>query len=520
MEENELTLEDYLAAIKRRKWGFFIPALLIFSLAVIVAFALPSSYKSTSTILIEEQEIPSDLVMSTITSYAEQRLQSINQRIMSSTRLLEIINRLNLYPELRDTATTEEIVEEMRDNISLEYISADIVDRRTGRPATATIAFTLGYESTGSPATVQKVANVLASLFLEENLQVRERQALEATTFLEEELAKVKADLADVEKKVAAFKNEHINELPEMLAMNMQSLHTVEMTIDRVNEQLRSLKERKDSLEIDLANQSPKLIMEDKSRLEQLKLELTHMETKFSPIHPDVIKTKAEIAELEKKVNAEPETKNMPLPDNPAYITMTSQIGGLRSEIDSTKRQLKELEAKAEKLRRRIKITPNVEEKYNALISERNTLQAKYDDLSRKLMEAKVAYGLEKEQKGERFTLIDAARLPEKPFKPNRLAIILIGFVLALGAGVGVASIKEFSDRTVRKSETLVSITSFPVIAGIPEIITAKDIARKRRNCLIAVFGCIVIVAASVAAFHFWVMDLNVCWAKVVRRLQ
>ncbi len=519
MEEHEMTPNDYLGVLKRRKWSLFLPAALIFLISIIVALALPAAYKSVSTILIEEQEIPADFVMSTVTSYAEQRLQTINQRIMSSTRLLEIINRLNLYPDLRETATTEEIVDEMREDISLEYISADIVDRRTGRPATATIAFTLGYESTGSPATVQKVANVLASLFLEENLQVRERQALEATTFLEEELEKVKVDLAAVEKKIAEFKNQHINELPEMLSMNMQSLQTVEMTIDRVNEQLRSLEERKDSLDVELANLSPKLIMEDKTRLEQLKLDLTHMETKFSPLHPDVIKTKAEITELEKKVNACPTKENTPLPDNPAYITMTSQIGGLTSQIDSTRRQLKELETKAEDLRRRIKITPSVEEKYNTFLSERSNLQAKYDDLSRKLMEAKVSYGLEKEQKGERFTLIDPARLPEEPSKPNRPAIILIGLILGLGAGVGTAALKEFSDQSFYKAKTLSDAASFPVLAIIPQITTDEDLqqrAGKKKIIIIAVIGMIII---SIVLFHFLVMDLSIFWAKLTRKI-
>ncbi len=519
MEEHEMTPNDYLRVLKRRKLSLLIPAALVFTVSLIIAMVLPPAYKSVSTILIEEQEIPADFVMSTVTSYAEQRLQTINQRIMSSNRLLEIINRLNLYPELRGTASTEEIVEEMRGNISLEYISADIVDRRTGRPASATIAFTLGYESTGSPNTVQKVSNVLASLFLEENLQVRERQALEATTFLEEELAKVSDELFEVENKIAVFKNEHLNELPEMLAMNMQSLHNIEINIDRANEQLRSLEERRDSLEIDLANLSPKLIMEDKSRLEQLKLELTHMETKFSPLHPDVIKTKAEIADLEKKVKDEAAEISPQLPDNPAYITMTSQIGGLRSQIDSTHRQIKDLEAKAESLEQHIKITPNVEEKYNFFLSKRNNLQSKHDDLSRKLMEAKVAYGLEKEQKGERFTLIDPARLPEEPSKPNRLAIILIGLVLGLGSGVGAAALKEFGDQSFYDAQRLSEKFSFPVLATVPHISTDKDRELATRNRKILLFGSVAGLVIAVLLLHFLVMDLSVFWAKLTRKL-
>ncbi|MBU0482803.1 MAG: chain-length determining protein, partial [Proteobacteria bacterium] len=183
MEPTEKTLNDYVAIVKRRKWSFILPATIVFVAAAVVALALPSVYKSTSTILIEEQDIPAEFVMTSVTSYAEQRLQSIHQRIVSYTKLLEMINRFNLYPDLKERWTTEEIVEKMREDIILEPISTDVVDRRTGRPSVATIAFTLSYEGK-SPQVVQRVANTLASLFLEENLQVREKQATETSEFL------------------------------------------------------------------------------------------------------------------------------------------------------------------------------------------------------------------------------------------------------------------------------------------------------------------------------------------------
>ena len=151
MEPIEMTLDDYMAILKRRKWSLILPALLVFAVAAAVALLLPPVYKSTATILIEEQEIPSEFVKATVTSYAEQRLQSINQRVMSSNRLLEIINRFDLYADIRDRWTTEEIVAKMREATKLEPISAEVMDRRSGRPAEATIAFTLSYEGKAAP---------------------------------------------------------------------------------------------------------------------------------------------------------------------------------------------------------------------------------------------------------------------------------------------------------------------------------------------------------------------------------
>lgn len=526
MEPGAMTLNDYFDILKRRKWSIILPSLIIFVAATIIALALPSIFKSTSTILIVEQEIPSNFVMATVTSFAEQRLQSIKQRIMSTTRLLEIVKQFNLYSELKDKWTTEEIIGKMRKDIKLDTISADVVDRRTGRPMTATIAFTLSYEGKNA-AMVQRVANVLASLYLEENLKVRERQTIETYTFLENEMEKVKLDLAEIEKKIAVFKEKHINELPELLQVNVQNLDFVERNIERFQEQFRSLKEREGYLQTQLAGiPLDESVNKDKKRLEDIRMELVYLKSRFTDEYPDVIKIKAEIAALEEQAGNTPDVSELPnviksneQPDNPAYITLASQLASTRIEIDSIKKQIIELKEKGDRYRQRIENTPRLEQEYNVLNIERNNTQAKFDDLMKKFMEARVAHGLEKEQKGERFTLIDPARLPEKPFKPNRMAIVLIGFVLGIGAGIGMGAIMEFSDHAVRNAGSLAGVTSFPVLASIPEIITKKDIIRKRVKRIIQITAVLIVIAAGIAAFHYLVMDLNVFWAKLTRKM-
>jgi polysaccharide chain length determinant protein (PEP-CTERM system associated) len=522
MEPTKLELNDYILILKRRKLSILIPVFAIFAISVVTAILLSPIYKSTSTILIEEQEIPADFVMATVTSFVEQRLQSINQRIMSTSRLLEIINRFELYPDLREKLTTEQIVDKMRKAIKLATISAEVVDKRTGRPSSATVAFTLTYEGKGIPDKVQRVANVLASLFLEENLRVRERQTRETSQFLKVELKRLKIDLDQIEAQISAYKAKHINELPEIFQVNMQSLNNTERNIDRTNQQLQSLREREGYLQTQLASITPlEKMTEDKRRLRELRIQLANLETRFTAEYPDVIKTKEEIKKLEERIkdsgNGAGSTDS--LPDNPAYITLASQLASTQSEIESVKRQITDLTIKAEDYRRRIEATPKVEEAYKSLIIERNNTQAKYDDLARKFMEARVAHGLEKEQKGERFTIIDPARLPEKPYKPNRMAIIMIGLVLGIAAGVAIAAIKEYTDSSVLSADTLSMFTSFPVLAGIPEIITAKDIRRKKIIRSAQIAGFIVLVVGGLVIFHLLVMDLNIFWAKLMRRL-
>jgi succinoglycan biosynthesis transport protein ExoP len=520
MEPTVKTLYDYVAIVKRRKWSFILPAMIVFVVATIVAFVLPSVYKSTSTILIEEQDIPDEFVMTSVTSYAEQRLQSIHQRIVSYTKLLEMINRFNLYPDLKERWTTEEIVEKMREDIILEPISTDVVDRRTGRPSVATIAFTLSYEGK-SPQVVQRVANMLTSLFLEENLQVREKQATETSEFLENEMKKVKEALAQLGAEMAVFKEAHMNELPELIQVNMQSLNNVESNMERLSEQLRSMKEREGYLQTQLASMPRDDENSDKKRLDELKVQMVHLQARYSDQYPDVKKTSAEITELEKRLNNKnPDSaKAGELPDNPAYITLSAQLSSTQADIVSIKRQIQETNKMADVYRQRITSTPKVEEAYKAILNERDNTQAKYNDLMQKHMEAKVAQGLEKEQKGERFTLIDPARLPENPDKPNRLAIMLIGMVLAIGAGVGWASLREFTDLSIRDSESLVLATSFPVLGSIPEIETAEDIQKEKKKRITIIITLVVCIVVGMVVFHFLVMDLNVFWAKFMRKV-
>lgn len=526
-EENTRTMSDYLDILRRRKWGIIIPICILFLIAFILVLLLPPIYRSTSTILIEEQDIPADFVKTTVTGFAEQRLQTLNQRIMSSTKLLEIINRFGLYNDLRSKLTTEEIVDIMRKDINLTTISADVTDpRRGGSPSPVTIAFTLSYDGKNSQV-VQQVANVLASLFLEENLKVREERASGASRFLEEEMKTVQTSLADVDAKIAKFKQQHVNELPELLQVNITSLDRVEYNMEGLRQQLRSLKEKEGYLQSQLLAVPTDAANQDRELLKNLKANLVQLQSKFSDKHPDVKKMKSEIAELEKRLDVTPARAGnsndkgfSPLnqPDNPAYVNLASQLMSVRSEIDSIQRQINDKGKERSDYQRRLATSPKVEEAYKALLSERNNLQLKFDDLMKKTMEARVAQGLEKEQMGERFTIIDPARLPERPVKPNRPAILLIGIFLGIAAGVGTASLQEFNDQSVKNPKILTALTGLPVLITVPEIITEKDILQRKIIRKRVIIGIIVICIIGIICFHLFIMDLDILWAKISRR--
>lgn len=527
MEEEVKTIRDYIHIVKRRKWAILVPLCAVFLLSFAITLVLPRIYRSTSTILIEEQDIPPEYVRTTVTGYAEQRLQSISQRVMSSQRLSEVIKRFDLYPDLQRKLTRDEVIDIMRRDIQFAAISVDVVDRsRGGAPTPMTIAFTLSYDGR-NPQMVQRVANMLASLYLEENLKTRSDRAREASKFLDEETKTMQDQLAQVDAKIATFKARHVNELPELTPMNIQTLDRVERETDMLKQQLRTAKEREGYLQSQLAGIPVDASSQDRILLKELKAKIVQLRSKYSEKHPDVKKMRNEIAELEQRVKAEPPKtadgryrfQADDQPDNPAYVSFSAQLSSVQAEIATLQRQIGDLEQKRNDYYRRIEASPRVEEEYKALMAERNNIQVKFDDMMKKTMEARVAQGLEKEQMGERFTIIDPARLPEKPVKPNVAAILLIGLFLGTGAGVGTAALKEYNDRSVRDPKTLTDLMGLPVLVTVPAIVTARDVLRekimRKRVITLAVAACVI----TLILFHFFVMDLVILWARMTRCL-
>jgi len=566
--------------IRRQKILFLVTFVAIFLLSTIIAFILPPVYRSQSTILVEEQQIPQEFVKSTITSYVEERLQVITKQILSRPRLLEIINQFNLYADMRDRFTTEEIVKKMRNAISFEMINTDVTDRRTGRPTTATIAFSLAYEGK-DPSTVQKVASKLTSLYLEANLKTREQRASNITTFLEQERKNLKNRIDEKEAKISQFKQQHGQELPEYQSVNRQNLTRLNQKLDQISMQIRSQQERKIYLEGQLANIDPlmptvteegKTVMSPRERLKYLRLQLISLQAQLSDKHPDVKKMKSEIAELEAKVGdtndsrekikqlkdrenrlailkgklgprhpdviklekeiklLKAKVKNLQAqtavstagennPENPAYISLKTQIASAEMEIKSLNQEKKQLEEKINRYQHFIDNAPPVEKEYNDLIRDLKADQLKYQEIMSKLMEAKVSQGMEESQQAERFTIIDPALTPEKPAKPNRLAIVLIGFVLALGAGVGLSAIRESLNDAVKTETELGNLTSLPVFTSIPLMESDDELRQKRNKKLIAVLILGIIIALALLLFHLYVMPLDILTLKIQRKL-
>ena len=577
MEEQIKDLSDYIDAFRRRRKSILTVTGVIFVISVFVAMLWPPTYRSTATILIEEQEIPQDLVRSTITSFAAQRIQTISQTVMTRANLMQIIEKYGLYKKKRRYETTEEILDRMRKDIDVEMINADVIDPRTGRPTPATIAFTLSFNGETAGVT-QKVATELTSLYLNENLKNREEKASETYDFLSTEADKLKSHITDLEAQLAAFKEKNAGRLPELVPFNMQVRERTESQLRDVENQLRALDDRKFYLEGQLAQINPlSPVVNDEglrvpdsvTRLKMLKSQYIEATAKYAPDHPDVVRLHREIEALEKQtgsVNSSAEqakqleklrselaaarekyspdhpdvirlTKAVAAqeaalkqqaapkkeataqePDNPAYITLQAQLEGIKTEYQSLTAQREQLKIKLDEIEKRLQQSPEVERSYAILNRDYRNSVARYQEIKKKQNEAQIGQQLEKERKGERFSLIDPPQLPEQPVKPNRPVIFLLGLVLSVGCGAGYAAVGESLDSSVRGPRSVAAALEAAPLAVIPYLQNSDDLARtiKTKRIVIAVFAGSFV--ALLLLVHFFWIPLDVLWFKGLRK--
>ncbi len=316
MDEQAETGKDfreYLALLRRRKGQILAVAAALGALAIAVALALAPVYRSSATIFVQEQEIPTDLVRSTVTSFADERIQVISQQVMTRGVLLQLASKYGLYEKYRERQMTEEIVERMRRNIRLSTIDAAVSDRRSGQRANTTIAFRISYDAP-DPERAQKVVNDLVSLYLDENVKARQQSVAQTTAFLAEEADRLARQIQEIEANLAAFKRRYAGRLPDSAAVNMQLADRMQSELLRVEREISMLQERKLYLEAQLplvkpntpppTNSAGERVLTAEERLRALEAQYTSSAARYGADHPDIRRLQREIAALKSEVGA------------------------------------------------------------------------------------------------------------------------------------------------------------------------------------------------------------------------
>lgn len=579
-QEKSISLRDLVEIVRRRRVAMSIAFATVIALAMTATFLWPATYQAFGTILIEQQEVPADLVRSTISSYADQRIQVITQQVMTTENLYKIVQKYDLYKRERRVGTREAVMLKMRDDIGFRMISADVIDPRSGNPTKATIAFSVSYKNRSADLAA-RVANELVSLYLQQNLQSRKERAADATSFLTDEAERLSKRINELQSSIASFKEKHVNDLPELSQINIQMMSRADEELREVDARIRSLDQQVVYLGAQLAQISPssqvytstgERVLSPQDRLKYLRTEYARVSGIYAPTHPDVIRLQREIAGLEKTADAAGEVNDLqrqledaksqlasaqqkysadhpdviklqrlqasltaklsdaaradnnasvrPVePDNPAYIQIQAQSEAAKSERDSLQKKRNDLTAQITEFERRLASAPGVEREYSAMTREMENNQLKYREVRQKQMEAQVSQSLEEERKGERFTLIEPPLTPEEPASPNRLLIILLGVVLAGGSAVGSAALLETLDSSVRNRRDLEALLQMPPLAVLPLIETLADRKARKRRRQYALASALGAAIVAIVAIHLFYRPLDVLWQVALRRL-
>lgn len=482
--------------------GWIVLGTILFSLAgTIFVLLLPDHYKASTTILVDPQKVPEKYVSPTVSSDPAQRLTTITQQVLSSTRLQQIIDEMNLYPQMRGKMSREEIIETMR-----QYITITVKQGSSSGLS----AFTIEYE--GSDAgQVARVANALAASFIDWNVKSREQQSRDTTEFLNTQLDSAKGNLEEQEKKLSTFKLRHLGEMPEQEAANLQALSQLQAQFQADADALNRLEVERTMLmhggEATSTDGSRLAVpLTTRAQLEQqqrsLQAQLLELQRRYTDAYPAVVDTAARLQRITEQLKALP-------PDPPAAVVVHDNSAvALRLEIlDKESRRLAEeqrrITGQINMYRGKVDAVPIREQEMAELNRDYGVSKDHYQSLLDKAFSAQMAADLEHKQEAEHFTVLDSAIVPEKPFKPQRRLLLPIILLAAITLSIALAYLKDMatdSPKIERDLRTALPAT-VPVLASIPRLTGAAERRRTIRFAAAAVALFLVACALDVAVF-------------------
>lgn len=467
---------DYKQLLNRGKWVIVSVTLVIALVVSIVSSILPNKYKATTVILVDPSKVAESFVQSTATISAAERLGLLQEQILSNTKLSQIIDSMGLYSDLKKTKTQDEILLQMRKDILVEPITFNNRDLQ---------AFKISFISNNAE-TAARVANRLASLFIDENMRTREQQVLGTAEFFQRELEEAKQNLAEKANKMEALRTKYASELPESQTVHVQALASLQLELRGEMDGVSRAQQQKVYLQSLLASTPPVVDLDTSStedgssgtrqQLAQLETRLDQLRSRYGPEFPDVKKVqaqvddlKAQIKEEEKSASSVPKPQPVATRHNPV---IESQVAALNEEIENHQKHERDLQSQIAYHESKLEGAPAAAGQLAAAQREYQTAEADYQRLQEHKFAADVSSDVENREKGERFLIIEPATSPAKPYAPNRLLIDLLGFVAGLPCSVFIVLGLEVINTTVKTRRELTARLAVPVLAEIPWIQT------------------------------------------------
>jgi polysaccharide biosynthesis transport protein len=513
--------DKIIAAWRRRKWLAVCAFSGVFAATASLTMFLPNIYQAGATILVVGQQVPAEFVRTTVTGSLDTRLQTISQQILSRSRLEELITKLGLYSDSRSKLSMEALVARMRHDIEVKPTG---VDRAGG-----TVAFIVRYQGR-DPLTVALVSNTLASYYIDENMKVRERQAMGTADFLRTELGEVKKRLEVQERLFSDFKRRNLGELPTQMEANLSTLERLNTQFRLNGERQIRVRDQQQELERQLEavaarasaptsrlRSAPAPAQPDDPlamRLNRLKQTLNELRAQFSDKYPDVVRLKAEIAQLESQLGAVKQQRPAdegasaePEPPTPTVDPRLTQLQHALSQIDLETKALRDEEAHLRTAmstyQTRVDNTPRRDLEYQELSRDYDSTKELYRSLLKRFEEAQLSESLEQRQKGEQFRILEPAVYPTQPLMPNRLRFFALTLALSIGVAMGLVVLAEQRDTSFHTIDDLRAFTPVPVLVSISRIVTAKDVRRRRWRAQLTTAAAVLAVLLIVGASYF-----------------
>jgi polysaccharide chain length determinant protein (PEP-CTERM system associated) len=480
MTERELTAADYIAMLRRR-WVLIVALAAIGApLAYGVSRFLPDRYKSQTLVLVEQPSVPSDIVRSLDTSDISQRLSSMKQQILSRSRLEPIIQQFGLYGKDVNRVSMEDLVGRLQKAIDVTPVLPMVESQARQLPGFY-VSVTMD-----NGRTAQQVCTAVTSMFIEENLRLRQQHSEDTTQFLVQQLAEAKAKLDDHDAKLAGFKSRYLGSLPDQEQTNLNLLTTLTSQLDAATQALARAQQDKTFAESMLTQQiaawqatqtgrNPETLDQ---QLSALQTQLANLQARYTDDYPDVIKTKNDVAALKKQI-AESNTQKAASDAGKAQKSTLepSQVAQLRAQVHNLELVIAEKAREQAQIKEQIKVyqdrvqsTPGVEQQFKELTRGYQTALDSYNVLQKKRDESAMASDLERKQQGEQFRVLDPANLPDNPSFPNRPLFAAGGVGGGLALGLAIAFLLEMRDSSLKTERDVEFTLHLPVLAMIPEI--------------------------------------------------
>jgi polysaccharide chain length determinant protein (PEP-CTERM system associated) len=514
----------YVRSVARRRfWLVFMIGTLLSALGVFVAFVLPPTYRSSATILVESQQIPTELARSTITASAVEQIQVIEQRLLTRSTLLELAEKHRIFAD-RPTLSPTERVDRMRRAIAFEL--RNFGSGAYGADISTAVAFTVSFTA-DNPGAAAAVANELVTRILGRNAEIRRARASNTSEFFRQEVDRLGRELARVENEIVTFEKDNKEALPQNVDYRREQLAQLNEQIQGFELQRIEVEQQKSISRLTLEEETrsagapPALAMEQE--LAALRRALVQRQAVLTPSHPELRSLASAIAALEAA-----------LADALAEAQQGAQAAAAESETGLAQRierrvavfdaqlqfidgRIATLKGERDEIERALLDTPNIEMVLNGLRRSREELEAQYVDAQDKLVQATIGERLEDRQHAQRFEVIEQPVAPERPQSPNRLKILAAGIVGGFGAGVGLAVLLELLSPVVRRPEDLDAI-DVEALVVIPYIDAAGERARRwalRIAAILVVFGG---SAAGLWATHTYYLPLETLAQKAVEK--